>query len=333
MSRAARLPFAFVVAVVCGGAALTACAPVASPPVSPAPSPCAPGAVEVPPGSDELQSALDAARPGDVLQLSPVAYVGRFRISTDGGADRPIVLCGVPGSAIDAGGTGDGYGLHVDGASYWQVQDLEVRGGQKGVVLDGASHVQLSRLHISDVGQEGLHLRAASTDNRVSDVSVRRTGLDDPTYGEGVYVGSAESNWCRYTACEPDRSDRNVFERLEVSDTTAEALDVKEGTTGGVVRAAALSVGPDAVVDSAVDLKGTGWTLQDNTITGPVDAVSVHVILAPWGADNTIATSTLRPGPGGVGVNLVGAARTAGNVVACDNTGAGGVSLGNVPCR
>jgi len=333
MSRLVRRPLALVIALAAGGAALTACAPASTASLPPATSACAPGAVEVPPDADSLQSALDAAAPGVVLQLSPVTYSGRFRIAVSGEAERPIVLCGVPGSVLDAGGPDDGYALHLDGASFWQVRDVTVRGGQKGVVLDAASHTELSRLRISDVGQEGLHLRAASSDNRIEDTVVERTGLTDAKYGEGVYVGSAEANWCRYTSCEPDRSDRNVLERLEVRDTTAEALDVKEGTTGGIVRASVLAVGSDAVVDSAVDLKGTGWSIEGSTITGPVDAVSVHVILAPWGSDNLIASSTLQPGPGGQGVHLVGDARSAGNAISCDNIVPAGAPVGNVPCR
>lgn len=333
MSRAVPRPIALLTALAVAGVAVSACAPAPPASLAPATAPCAAGAVEVPPGAEALQDALDAAVPGDVLQLSPTTYSGRFAISRAGTAESPIVLCGASGSVIDAGGTGDGYALHLDGASFWHVRDLSVRGGQKGVVLDTASHTELSGLHISDVGQEGLHLRSASSDNLVHDIVVERTGLTDAKYGEGVYVGSAQSNWCRYTSCEPDRSDRNVFEGIDVRGATAEALDVKEGTTGGIVRGSVLSVGSDAVVDSAVDLKGTGWTIDDSTISGPVDAVSVHVILPPWGSENTVTASSLRPGAGGVGVNIVGDARSAGNVVSCDNSLAAGASLSNVPCR
>lgn len=333
MSRAVPRPIALLAVLAVAGAAVTACAPASTASLTPASDPCQAGAVEVPPGADALQSALDAAVPGDVLQLSPTTYSGRFVVSKAGTTERPIVLCGSSGSVIDAGGTEDGYALHLDGASFWRVRDLSVRGGQKGVVLDAASHTELSGLNISDVGQEGLHLRSASSDNLVHDIVVERTGLTDPKYGEGVYVGSAQSNWCRYTSCEPDRSDRNVFERIEVRGTTAEALDVKEGTTGGVVRASVLTVGPDAVVDSAVDLKGNGWTIDDTTVTGPVDAVSVHVILPPWGAENTVTASSLQPGAGGFGVHVVGDARSAGNIVSCDNDVTAGASLANIPCR
>ena len=37
------------------------------------------------------------------------------------------------------------------------------------------------------------------------------------------------------TDCEPDRSDRNVVAGNTISDTTAESIDIKEGTTGGTV--------------------------------------------------------------------------------------------------
>lgn len=324
-----------------GVATLAACGPSAAPPSAVATTSaasgeplaaCAPDAVRVGEGADALQSALDAARPGVVLQLAPVVYAGHFRAGVAGTAEAPIVLCGAPGTELDGGDPSDGYTLHLDGASHWDVRDLAVRGGQKGVVLDAVSGTVLSGLRVSDVGQEGVHLRSGSSDNTLRGVAVARTGLTDPEFGEGVYVGSAESNWCRYSACAPDRSDRNVFDALVVSDTTAEALDVKEGTTGGVVRGSRLSTGPSPAVDSAVDVKGSSWRFESNTIAGPVDAVSIHVISAPWGAENTVAGNTLEAGPGGVGVAVVGDARDAGNTVSCGNTVSSGGTLSNVSC-
>ncbi len=328
---------ALIVAIACA-AALSGCAPAPMPglvPASPSATPailCAPGAVVVGEGADALQAALDTAVPGVVLQLSPTVYRGRFHATAVATAEAPIVVCGSEGTVLDGGDVEDGYTLHLEGATYWDVRDLAVRGSQKGVVFDATTHSTLSGVTISDVGQEGLHLRADSADNTVRSVTIERTGLTDPEFGEGVYVGSAESNWCRYTACEPDRSDRNAFEHLVVRDTTAEAVDAKEGTTGGVVRGSSLSTGPAPAVDSAVDLKGAQWRLEDNTIEGPVDAVSIHTILDPWGSDNVVVANTLHPGPGGLGVAVVGSARTAGNTVGCDNAVETGVSLTDVAC-
>jgi hypothetical protein len=65
---------------------------------------------------------------------------------------------------------------------------------------------------------------------------VRETGRRKPKFGEGIYVGTARSNWCHISACRPDRSDRNVVEGNDIAGTTAESVDVKEGTSDGVVR-------------------------------------------------------------------------------------------------
>lgn len=77
-----------------------------------------------------------------------------------------------------------------------------------------------------------------------------------PRYGEGVYVGSAESNCCRYTDCDPDHSDRTVVGNRIGPNVTAESVDVKEGTANGVIRdndfdGTAL-VGADSWVDGRV---------------------------------------------------------------------------------
>jgi hypothetical protein len=332
-----RAVTALIVATACA-AALSGCAPADAPTLEPAASSstpaalCAPGAVVVGEGAGALQAALDTAVPGVVLQLSPTVYRGRFHATAVATAEAPIVLCGSEGTILDGGDIEDGYTFHLEGATHWDIRDLAVRGSQKGVVLDATTHSTLSGVTISDVGQEALHLRAGSADNTVRSVTIERTGLADPEFGEGVYIGSAESNWCRYTACEPDRSDRNSFDGLVVRDTTAEAVDAKEGTTGGVVRDSSLSTGSAPAVDSAVDLKGAQWRLEGNAIEGPVDAVSIHTILAPWGSGNVVVANTLRPGPTGLGVAVVGPARGAGNTIGCDNALETGVSLTDVAC-
>ena len=49
-------------------------------------------------------------------------------------------------------------------------------------------------------------------------------------------VGSAESNWCQRSGCQPDRSDRNLVEGNDIAGTTAEAVDIKACTSDGVLR-------------------------------------------------------------------------------------------------
>ncbi|MCR6031317.1 hypothetical protein GGQ22_07645 [Nocardioides sp. zg-579] len=303
--------------------------------------PAAPEGVGAPTGCDgpprigssaELRVALAEASPGDVLVLAEGRYDGRFRATVSGTAERPVTLCGPAGAVLDGGSTGGGYTLHLEEASYWRLVGFSVTGAQKGLVLDGASHNRVVGLRISGTGQEGLHLRTGSSDNLVARNRVWATGLVDPGFGEGVYVGSARSNWCELTDCEPDRSDGNRVVGNRVWGTGAEAVDIKEGTRGGVLRGNRLRGG--RVVDSVVDLKGNGWVVAGNRIVAPTgDGVQVHVVAPGWGRRNAVRANDVTA-PAGLAVDVVGAARAAGTVVACDQgprTPTGRVT--NVACR
>src|SRR5690606_741879 len=101
---------------------------------------------------------------------------------------------------------------------------LTIADGQKGVMVDGGQHNVLQGLTVEQIGDEGIHLRSHSSDNLVLDNVVRETGLRKPKFGEGIYVGSAESNWCEYTGCAPDRSDRNVVEGNTIESVPSEAV-------------------------------------------------------------------------------------------------------------
>ena len=118
--------------------------------------------------------------------------------------------CGSAAAVLDGGGTRSGYVLHLDGAEHWVVQGLTVRHGQKGVMVDASRDVVLRGLTVHTIGDEAVHLRRGTTDSLVERNLISDTGLREPRFGEGVYVGSAHSNWCDLTDCDPDLSDRNV---------------------------------------------------------------------------------------------------------------------------
>ena len=282
-----------------------------------------------------LRDALAGAVPGDVIVLADGDYAGSFEATATGSLPEPITVCGSRQARLVGDAVDTGYTLHLDGAAYWRLQGFSVTGGQKGVVLDGSSHNEVRDLQVSAVGDEALHLRTGSSDNLVTGVEIRDTGRFQPEYGEGIYVGSAESNWCDLTDCEPDRSDDNRIVGNDVQDTTAEAVDIKEGTTGGELRDNVLR-GGSGEVDSVVDLKGNDWTVRDNRVTAEgADAIQVHVILDGWGRDNAVVENSFTLTRPGYAVNVVGAAEHAGNVVGCEQPmkpeGLG--EMTNVACR
>ncbi|BEP13649.1 hypothetical protein acdb102_19600 [Acidothermaceae bacterium B102] len=281
----------------------------------------------------QLTAALHGARPGTVIALADGTYLGNFLANVPGTKDAPIYLCGGRGAVLDGGNVKIGYVLHLQGADYWRVVGFSVRNAQKGVVADATSHSVVQGLSVTDVGDEGIHLRAASSFNVVAGNVVARTGLLTEKFGEGIYIGSARKNWPKYgIGGGPDRSDYNVVRGNTISATTAENVDIKEGTTGGLLEGNTFDgAGGLTAADSWVDVKGNNWRIANNTGThSPNDGFQTHQILPGWGTGNVFSGNhSVVDGPG-YGIHLT---NRDGNTVTCDNTVSGaGAGSSNVTC-
>ncbi|HEX3260504.1 MAG TPA: hypothetical protein VHS35_18420 [Pseudonocardia sp.] len=281
--------------------------------------------------AEQLTAALAAAKPGGLIRLAAGRYAGHFTLATAGTADAPVTVCG-PRTAVLDGGGDDGYTLHLDHADYARVAGFAVRGGQKGVVVDASSHIVVDGIEVTEVGEEAVHLRRGSSDNVVRRTVIRATGLRTEKFGEGIYVGSAKSNWCTYSDCQPDRSDRNVVEDNDIAETTAESVDIKEGTTGGTVRGNTFSGAGMSAADAWVNVKGNEWQIVGNVgADAPEDGFQTHRILDGWGARNTFVDNRATVNGPGYGINIT--KDEDDNHVACSNTAvAAAKGLSNIVC-
>jgi len=285
--------------------------------------------------ADDLTAALKAAKPGSIIRMSAGRYVGDFSITVSGTEANPIWLCGATDAVID-GEDDTKYLLHLNNVSWVRVVGFSLKAGRKGVMADSVHHSIIASLHVSQIGDEAIHLRTASTDNTVIGNIIRDTGNRSEKFGEGIYVGSATSNWCEYTNCEPDRSNRNSVIGNDIADTTSENIDIKEGTEGGVVSGNRVSGSGMVATDSWIDVKGNGWLVEKNTGTtdgGSIkDGIQTHVVKDGWGRQNTIRTNQLTVDGEGYGVYIHDGVQTE-NIVGCDNkvTGAG-KGLSNITC-
>jgi hypothetical protein len=305
----------------------------ASPTVTPSSVPGCPAATVTVKNSAELTTALADPKPGTVILLADGVYTGQFTAHGSGTADKPITLCGSQAGVLDGGDVRHGYVLHLDGVAHWVVRGFTIRNGQKGVMADRMAHSVIQDLTVQHIGDEAIHLRAFSTDNRVAGNRVADTGLRRPKYGEGIYVGSAKSNWCNVTKCEPDRSDRNVISGNDISHTTAESVDIKEGTSDGSLTDNTFdgsSMNAD-YADSWVDVKGNGWTVAGNTgNNSSQDGFQTHQILDGWGVRNAFSNNRANVNGPGYGYALTPAAD---NVVDCSNLASHAAKgLSNVAC-
>src|SRR5690606_31856777 len=120
----------------------------------------------------------------------------------------------------------------LTGVHHWRLIGFTVRNGQKGVMADRTGDTVIQGLTVHDIGDEAIHLRDFSSGNVVQYCTIYATGLRREKFGEGVYLGTAESNWATVSGGRMDRSDHNTV-RGNVIRATAEAIDIKEGTTGG----------------------------------------------------------------------------------------------------
>jgi len=282
-----------------------------------------------------LQYALKNAVPGDVIVLAPGTYTGTFSTSVAGTADAPVWICGPRDAVLDLKDPTKGIAVSLLGSSWVTVTGMTIQNAQKGVVVLGGSHDTISDVHFADLGDEAVHLRGSTVDSTVVGNLIERTGLYEPQYGEGVYVGSDPDAWCTYSSCAPDRSDRNSVLSNTISGTTAEAVDAKAGTSDGTI--AGNTVDGASMTSSTADgllvVKGSSWLVSGNNGTSaPLNGFTATYSKAEgWGGGNVFVGNTTAVGnTDGYGIWVQ---RGIGNIVGCDNTSPGGVRAMNVVCQ
>lgn len=262
----------------------------------------------------ELKKALQQARPGTVIELADGVYEGRFKINAEvsGTTEAPVVLKGSRKAILDGGDQTKGYVLHLQ-ASHWIVKGITIRNGLKGIMADSIQHTTLDSICVTEIGEEGIHLRKFSSHNTIQQVVITQTGLQKPDYGEGIYIGSAKNNWGKYTNGLPDRCDSNSVLHCTIGPAvSAECIDVKEGTTGGIIRYNtfdATGITGANAADSWIDVKGNAWLIEYNTGTSPggnifKDGYQVHCAVDGWGCYNTFANNTCQVNAAGYGINI-----------------------------
>ncbi|GAB4200497.1 MAG: hypothetical protein OHK0022_21640 [Roseiflexaceae bacterium] len=286
----------------------------------------------------QLTQALQNALPGDLILLADGTYSGRFTLEKQGTAADPIIVRGSRAAVLNGGSTSSGYGFYLKNASYVRLEGFTVTNSMKGVMADGTNNSVIDGLAVHTIGDEAIHLRSFSSDNLIQNSTITETGLRRPGYGEGIYLGSANSNWGTYTGGQPDASDRNrVIGNTIGPNVRGEGIDIKEGTSGGVIRdnvfdgAGLTNINYD---DSWVDVKGNGYQIIGNRGSRALlDGFQTHVPLDGYGRDNIFANNIADVGASGYGFNIQQKSGSPlGNIVCANNqvTGAG-AGTANIP--
>ncbi|MFD7440304.1 right-handed parallel beta-helix repeat-containing protein [Streptomyces sp. NPDC059909] len=277
----------------------------------------------------QLKAALSAAVPGDTIHLADGTYSGNFKTTVDGTSSSRITLTGSSRAVLTAGG---GYGLHLNGASYWTVQGITVTGGQKGIMMDAADGVVIDSVTVHGLDMEGVHFRTSSRNGVIRNSRIYDTGNDGRGMGEGVYVGSAGGT--------SDRSDNvQILGNTIGPDVGGESVDIKEGTTGAKIIGNTFDgrglTGAN-FDDSWVDIKGNDVLVENNTGTNTTNnGFETHTQQSGWGCGTVFRGNhsdlTGATGSGRLAINVTNHSGSCPTTVHASNTVTGGNGLTNIP--
>jgi hypothetical protein len=229
----------------------------------------------------ELQNALTAAQPGQTIVLAPGTYYksGGFSVPVGvaGTKNQPITVQGSSSTTLTSNNLLSGYGFYLKGKNdYWILDGFTVRNSAKGIVTDSSCHTIIRNVSVHFIGAEGIHFRSFSSYNTLENSFIDSTGRDMSTNGawekgfaEGLYIGSASSNWSTYTKGKPDTSNYNIITGVVFGDSIpSENIDIKEGTRYGSISNCTFNgkgLNGANSADSWIDAKGDYWTIECNT--------------------------------------------------------------------
>ncbi|OAQ38339.1 coagulation factor 5/8 type domain-containing protein [Pedobacter psychrophilus] len=295
--------------------------------------------------SNQLKMALKYAKAGDSIFLKDGIYEGKFVIeaTNSGNKNKPIVLIGSKNAVLDAGTIETGYVLSLK-ANYWQIKGITLKNGLKGLITDGANYNLIDGIFVTQIGEEAVHFRNFSKHNIIQNSEITYTGLKTPDYGEGIYIGTAVSNWAKISNGLPDRCDSNKVIKNKIGPyIAAECIDIKEGTTGGLISGNTFNsqgiTGANSA-DSWIDVKGNAYLIENNigyNVQPSVllDGYQINCAVAGWGCGNIFKSNISDVSAAGFGFNVrlkSSKGEATGNLIYNSNTVKNAMSgLANIP--
>lgn len=176
----------------------------------------------------QFNTALAAVMPGDTIVLSGnITSSAKFSTTRDGSSTNPITITGDGTAILHVSNTK--YGLEIL-HDYYRLSNFKIQNAMKALVIDNADHGIVDNVHAMDIRQEAFKVRNQSHYWLFTNCSARRTGTAANDFGEGFYVGQAQSNWIPEENPQPDQCGYVTFYNCYTTDTPNDGWDVKEGS-------------------------------------------------------------------------------------------------------
>lgn len=284
--------------------------------------------------STELAAALAAPRAGDVIRLADGWYTGKFTLRGTAALTGSMWICGSPNAVLSSGSISSGTALLINNAKNLHLVGFSVRSSFQGIQVLSSTGVQMAGLTVTDIGYEAVHFRNQTTDSLIVGSTIRRTGLVTTKFGEGVYIGTSDRNWCEYNGCNPDRTARIAVVDNMISDTGAEPIEAKEGTLDGKILGNTVLGGSrlSSEVTSMILVSGNGWLAAGNSASGTTTYGYQVITRADGSGNNNTVSGNLgqKTTDATVYLHQPSGWSTSGNTLRCSNSGKD--AIGNVAC-
>lgn len=190
--------------------------------------------IEVSPG-DDLEGAVNALQPGDVLILHGGTYelTDRFGATVMGTEAMPITIRAADGEAPHVHrATADENIVDFDAAEYVVIQGIEFSGGSAGLRFASSRNITLQDCEVHETGD--VAVRANDGGALYEGFQILHNHIHDTHgTGEGMYLG-CNSNGCQFTGA---LIEGNWVHHTNAADVEqGDGIEIKEGSSDNIVR-------------------------------------------------------------------------------------------------
>ena len=206
-----------------------------------------------------VAEAIQIAEPCESICLNSGVYSEIELKGVDGGLIGITITSAPNHVAIIKNDDYRGAGVKLLHSRNIVIKNLFITGGMYGVYAFSSSNLTLLNNTITDVGQEGIIVKAGDSDLILDNIAIRKnkisfTGNRNAQYGEGIYIGDGKAKGKL----------RNVtIDNNQIDKTLNEAIDIKQNTINAIISNNTIS-NVSLLYNDAITIGTSSWLTQES---------------------------------------------------------------------